>query len=134
MIMNFEAGYCSRQEYMEKESTRLSEADLIVDELYLLMTALVSTVELKSAAKIPTRITGVNKRESGFYSVSLILLDHDLNPLYTENGFFRDGYWVDASKQIQYDEYDVDNAYITGYQDPWETDAHRLYESLLLST
>ncbi len=132
-MSSFDIGYCDLQEYFDGEAEKLQPAELMVDEIHLLMLSLRSRNRARQAAKKPARILGVSQEENGLYRVGFNILDVDLQPeLSTEGEFDQCGYWRDASKRIVIDGTPTDTGYFRSNIESLDDELEALMEEMLV--
>ncbi len=131
----FEAGgFCNLQEYVNGEQERLQAADLIIDELYVLMLALKSKDPRTQALQKPSRILKVKKHASGLAEIKFNILDADLQTQVTTDGAFEGGYWLDARDKIIIDgSLHAHSGYFKGYNDDMDRGLMEITDQLSLS-
>lgn len=133
-MSNFEiAAFCDLSEYDQYENSRLGEAELQQDELYMMMVALAAQIEGKQALRYPVRVGGKEHSEGSLWVVRLSFLDHDLSPVHTTDAQFGDGYWQDAAS-THFKGVVAQAGYLKGYADGMDDELLRISEEAGLHT
>lgn len=130
--MNVESGFCPVEEYTAFEEQRCMEGEFQVDELYMMMFALKSRKQHQQAAKKPSRVTDLERRDSGLYLVRMTILNDDLRPDCETKAMFRDGYrQMKGSPRLKVGGNRVKTAYMKTYRGEMDTELDAVIGEIL---
>lgn len=131
-MSNIDRGFCTVEEYTAFEEQRCTEEEFQIDELYMMMFALKSRKINQQAAKMPSRITDVERQDAGLYLVKMTLLTSDLHPDCDTKALFRDGYRLKkGSPKLKVGGNIVKTAYMKTYSGALDNELQSIIEESL---
>lgn len=114
-MLGFNHGYCSFEEYASGESIRVSEQELAVGVIYVIMFAL-KRGGPQEAAAFPAQVAVKNALAEGQH-VQFESLDEDLQPTAKLGAIFTDGFMEAKKAQLHVGGQTVVGGYFRGYEE-----------------